>query len=1095
MTIFWSMPVGTAQHFWRRSTRLAYGALPMAALLSLALMAWLSSTEALAACSGPCSAESRLTGLAHPPSWAAGRRIHFAPESPADSAYTKGEAIGDEESEGGPLLYNESGSGVQHSPHVYAIFWGSNWNKSPGSETRTLVLKLYKGQSKTAYQSLLTQYFDSTGRISSTVATSSYIDTSVAAPTSVNDNKIQEEVASAISANKWTSELNSQFVVLTAPGSTYEAGFGGFCAYHGLTSVGVAGAIYTFVPYQGDPPFNPGCLSTDLEKNPVHKTSKSASHEYAESATDPELDAWRTSGEAEIADICSSEIDLELPDGAWAQNQYDDHQNKCSHEDLNPPHVYAITEGASSLVSNGATLNGLTNPEGAETSYYFEYGKEKTYGLKTAKINAGSGVKNVKASQAVTGLSASTAYHYRLVAVNSTGTTTGEDHVFTTAKSTPPTVTTESATGVTITEAILHGSLNPHGFATKDQFEYGLTTSYGTVIPAAGESAGSGTTEITKGYILTSLQPNTTYHYRLVATSSEGTTDGKDLSFTTAALTPTFSSAFGSEGTGNGQFKEPTGIAVNPVNGTVVVSDEKNNRVEEFNQAGEYVRQFGAEGTGNGQFKEPRGVAVDAKGNVWITDTGNNRVEEFTEAGEYMSQFGTNGSGNGQLSQPKGLALQVKGDIWVADSGNNRIEEFDGQHKYLRQISAGTNPVGVAVDSSGNVWSDNENETGELEEHNEKGESLLKSVSRGEGNGQLREPKRLVVDANGYIWIADGGNNRVEVFNEKGGYITKFGTFGAGSEQMRYPVGVAVDAGGNVWVADDENNRVDKWQISSPWPPTFSSAFGSEGSGNGQFKEPAGIAVSPVNGTVTVSDEKDNRVEEFNQAGEYVRQFGTTGNGNGQLKAPQGIAFDANGNVWVADSGNARVEEFTETGEYLSQVGTKGSGNGQFNQPKGLAIDPKSNNIWVADSGNNRVEEFNEKREYLRQFGAGTSPAGVAVDSNGNVWSDNQNKTSVIEEHSEKGASQEKFGLNGEGYGQLREPKRLVVDAAGYVWVPEGGNNRVEVFNETGEYVRKFGTSGTGSEQMRNPGALAIDPNGNVWIADGQNNRVDKWIR
>ena len=101
------------------------------------------------------------------------------------------------------------------------------------------------------------------------------------------------------------------------------------CAWHGITS---KGAIYDFVPYQGDKPLDEegsGCVATgNPSKEPVKKTSKSASHEYAEAATDPELDTWFTLVGEEIADLCSEENDLELPDGAWAQNLYDDHLRK-----------------------------------------------------------------------------------------------------------------------------------------------------------------------------------------------------------------------------------------------------------------------------------------------------------------------------------------------------------------------------------------------------------------------------------------------------------------------------------------------------------------------------------------------------------------------------------------------------------------------------------------------------------------------------------------------------------------------------------------------------------------------------------------------
>ena len=81
------------------------------------------------------------------------------------------------------------------------------------------------------------------------------------------------------------------------------------------------------------------------------------------------------------------------------------------------------TEAATALSSTGATLNGTVNPNGNATTYYFEYGPTKTYGTKTAVVNAGSGNAKSPASAPVSGLTASTTYHFRLVATNSAGTT------------------------------------------------------------------------------------------------------------------------------------------------------------------------------------------------------------------------------------------------------------------------------------------------------------------------------------------------------------------------------------------------------------------------------------------------------------------------------------------------------------------------------------------------------------------------------------------------------------------------------------------------------------------------------------------------
>jgi hypothetical protein len=99
----------------------------------------------------------------------------------------------------------------------------------------------------------------------------------------------------------------------------------------------------------------------------------------------------------------------------------------------------------------------------------------------------------------------------------------------------PPAVTTTAATGLTSTGATLNGTVNPEGAATTYQFQYGPTTAYGSVAPASPGSAGSGSTAVAESAAVTGLNASTTYHYRLTATNSAGTTDGADQQLTTTS--------------------------------------------------------------------------------------------------------------------------------------------------------------------------------------------------------------------------------------------------------------------------------------------------------------------------------------------------------------------------------------------------------------------------------------------------------------------------------------------------------------------------------------------------------------------------------
>ncbi len=110
-----------------------------------------------------------------------------------------------------------------------------------------------------------------------------------------------------------------------------------------------------------------------------------------------------------------------------------------------------------------------------------------------------------------------------------------------------------------------------------------------------------------------------------------------------------------------------------------------NNRIQKFDGDGGYLTQWGGYGSGNGQFNNPVGVAVDGDGNVYVADTSNHRIQKFDGNGTYLTQWGSNGSGNGQLYYPYGVAVDGTGNVYVADNNNHRIQKFDSGGAYLTQ--------------------------------------------------------------------------------------------------------------------------------------------------------------------------------------------------------------------------------------------------------------------------------------------------------------------------------------------------------------------------------------------------------------------------
>jgi len=195
---------------------------------------------------------------------------------------------------------------------------------------------------------------------------------------------------------------------------------------------------------------------------------------------------------------------------------------------LGPPLV--TTDPATNVATFSATLNGSVNPHGLATNVYFQYGTTTSYGHTTAnQTRTGNTYRNVPAN--ISGLTASTTYHFRIVATNSDGTRYGADRTFTTLSATgPPVVTTKPATNVTASSATLHGSLDPHGLTTTVHFQYGTTTSYGHTTPLQSQT---GSTYRNIAANIGGLTAHTTYHFRIVATNSAGTRMGSDRTFIT----------------------------------------------------------------------------------------------------------------------------------------------------------------------------------------------------------------------------------------------------------------------------------------------------------------------------------------------------------------------------------------------------------------------------------------------------------------------------------------------------------------------------------------------------------------------------------
>ena len=192
----------------------------------------------------------------------------------------------------------------------------------------------------------------------------------------------------------------------------------------------------------------------------------------------------------------------------------------------------ATTNAATAVGSTGATLNGTVNANNDNTTVTFEYGLTTAYGTTvTADQSPVTGGSNTAVSKAITGLTADTIYHYRVVGQNANGTTYGEDMTLITTLG-APTVTTNAATTVLSDRATLNGTVTANNSSTTVTFEYGTDTSYGTTVTADQSPVTGINVAVNKA--ITGLS-NNTYHYRVVGVNAYGTTTGADMTFTTSS--------------------------------------------------------------------------------------------------------------------------------------------------------------------------------------------------------------------------------------------------------------------------------------------------------------------------------------------------------------------------------------------------------------------------------------------------------------------------------------------------------------------------------------------------------------------------------
>lgn len=291
--------------------------------------------------------------------------------------------------------------------------------------------------------------------------------------------------------------------------------------------------------------------------------------------------------------------------------------------------------------------------------------------------------------------------------------------------------------------------------------------------------------------------------------------------------TPTSTYAYefkwGTDGTGDGQFRDPHDIAFDSTGANLWVCDRVRNDIQKFTSSGTFVSKFGSAGSGNGQYNVPYAMDINpAFTHLYICDRGNDRVQKVTLTGTWVSSITS--AGGQSLNAPEDICFNpVNGDIFICDTGNNRIVKLDSNHNFITEWD-GSDGDGVKFD----------------------------------------HPHSMdITTDNGHILVSCGDQPFTQKFTTSGVFVKRWGSEGNGQGQVRMFLEHGdVDIFGR-WhlINNDVRPIINVWTQDGTWITQYGAT--TAGSANGQFKEPEHVTCHPVSGKPYVVDAKNQRIQVF----------------------------------------------------------------------------------------------------------------------------------------------------------------------------------------------------------------------------------------
>lgn len=210
-----------------------------------------------------------------------------------------------------------------------------------------------------------------------------------------------------------------------------------------------------------------------------------------------------------------------------------------------------------------------------------------------------------------------------------------------------------------------------------------------------------------------------------------------------------------------------------------------------------FVQAWGQYGTAPGEFVEPSSVELDGDGNVYVAGH-EDRLQKFSAEGALLDIFGSSGTDDGEFDHPHGLAMdRAAGLLYAGDQENGRVQVFttdgafvlawsDPEFQHIHDV--GIDPV------SGDIYVD-DYEADIMQKFTSIGTPLFDFGTTGSAPGEFQGAWGIATDSDGRVYVADTGNQRVQVFSPEGVFLAEWVGF-------TKPTGVFVDSSDRIYVCD-----------------------------------------------------------------------------------------------------------------------------------------------------------------------------------------------------------------------------------------------------------------------------------------------------